>query len=206
MTKPFDRRELLARIRTKLRSRDSEEAIRRRRREFSVLPEIGREFSARQDLDELAAIAVRRTVETLGAERGHVFLLAHRPAPLHREYRLSQAASKAEDRLPGIEEMFARIHDPQQGLIVADAQADPFWSRLTDGASHSLLIVPLLGRFEPVGLLVLAHEQAGYFNTDHLLLLRAIASQAAIAVEGLLANQTFQTSSTLNPAGHVRSQ
>jgi len=30
---------------------------------------------------------------------------------------------------------------------------------------------------------VLAHEQAGYFSLEHLLLLQAIASQAAMAIE-----------------------
>ena len=34
-----------------------------------------------------------------------------------------------------------------------------------------------------LGLLILTHEQENYFNMDHLLLLQAIASQAAIAVE-----------------------
>jgi CheY-like chemotaxis protein len=205
MTKPFDRRELLARIRTKLRARDSEEAIRRRRREFSVLPEIGREFSARHDLDELAAIIVRRTVETLGAERGHVFLFTGHQAHLHREYCIAPTAGKADGSMPAVEELVAQIRDPQQGLIVADAQADPFWSRLTDGTCNSLLVVPLLGRMEPVGLLILAHEKSGYFNTDHLLLLRAIASQAAIGIEGLLANPIIQSGSVLDTAGHVRS-
>ena len=41
----------------------------------------------------------------------------------------------------------------------------------------------MFGRFALVGLLVLVHEQPGYFKVEHQLLLQAIASQAAIAVE-----------------------
>ncbi len=41
----------------------------------------------------------------------------------------------------------------------------------------------MLGRFDLLGLLVLAHEQTDYFNLEHKLLLQAIASQAAIAIE-----------------------
>ena len=187
MTKPFDRRELLARIRTKLRSRDSEEAIRRRTREFSVLPEIGREFSARKDLDELAGIILRRSVETLGAERGYIYLQAPGTYDLRREYRLANPGAAAPlHPLPPLAAMLAKIPDPQQGLLVPDALADPFWSGPSELASRSLLLVPLLGRFRQVGLIVLVHEQPGYFNADHRLLLRAIASQAVIAVEGLL--------------------
>jgi len=44
-----------------------------------------------------------------------------------------------------------------------------------------------MGRLNLIGLLVLTHEKAGYFSADQQLLLRAIASQAAIAVEGALA-------------------
>jgi signal transduction histidine kinase len=41
----------------------------------------------------------------------------------------------------------------------------------------------MLGRHAVLGLLVLAHEQTGYFSLEHKLLLQAITSQAAIAVE-----------------------
>jgi signal transduction histidine kinase len=44
-------------------------------------------------------------------------------------------------------------------------------------------MIPMFGRAELVGLLVLHHEREKYFNEDHQLLLQAIASQAAIAVE-----------------------
>jgi len=46
VTKPFDRRELLARIRTRLRVKETEDIIRRRNKELNLLPEIGRELSA----------------------------------------------------------------------------------------------------------------------------------------------------------------
>ncbi len=56
VTKPFDRRELLARIRTKLRAKETESTIRRRYKELSVLPEIGKDFSGRLDMNELADV------------------------------------------------------------------------------------------------------------------------------------------------------
>ena len=50
VTKPFDRRELLARIRTKLRVKEAEDVIRRRNRELNLLPEIGKDLSARLNM------------------------------------------------------------------------------------------------------------------------------------------------------------
>ena len=49
--------------------------------------------------------------------------------------------------------------------------------------THAIVIVPMFGRLGLLGLLVLAHEQSGYFRLEHRLLLQAIAGQAAIAVE-----------------------
>jgi CheY-like chemotaxis protein len=190
MTKPFDRRELLARIRTKLRSRDSEEAIRRRTREFSILPEIGREFSARQNLDELAGIILRRSVETIGAGLGHIFLFSPGEDARHQEYHLS--ASTADVRvkpLPPLAAILDQIHDSAEGLIIPDAQEDPFWKDQADDSCRSILLIPLQGRLNLLGLLILFHEKPVYFNVDHRLLLRVVASQAAIAVEGFSLHQ-----------------
>src|SRR5687767_15173691 len=75
VTKPFDRHELMARIRTKLRVKEAEDVIRRRNRELSLLPEIGKELSARLDIKDLASVLLKRTVETLGANQGGMIML-----------------------------------------------------------------------------------------------------------------------------------
>ena len=88
ITKPFDRRELFARIRAKLRTKSFEDAIRRRNRQLSMLPEIGKELSARLDINELAAVVTRRTVEMLGAVMGHIAIFAN-THPLQKTYNTS---------------------------------------------------------------------------------------------------------------------
>src|SRR6185436_9244128 len=74
ITKPFDRRELLARIRTKLRVKEAEDIMRRRNRELNLLPEIGKELSARLNIEDLTTVLLKRTVETLGAMFGHIIV------------------------------------------------------------------------------------------------------------------------------------
>ena len=183
VTKPFDKRELFARIRTKLRVKEVEDVIRRRNRELGVLPEIGKELSARLDINELTDVVLRRTVETLGALMGHILLLNPK-GPIHKKYYVSEPDSANRDiRFPPLNDLVDQIKDTHQGLIIDNTQTDPRWQRVTGNPALSVIIVPMFGRLDLIGLLILTHEQKDYFKLDHLLLLQAIASQASIAVE-----------------------
>ncbi|MBL8062173.1 MAG: response regulator [Anaerolineales bacterium] len=181
VTKPFDRHELMARIRTKLRVKEAEDAIRRRNRELNLLPEIGKQLSARMDIKELADILLKRTVETLGAIQGNMFILEENH--VLENYRVELIPSNVIQTLTPPEKLIQHIRDMHQGLIIEDAVNDPLWQIDPNGAIRSALVIPLYGRHALLGLIVLTHEQESYFNTDHLLLLQAIASQAAIAIE-----------------------
>jgi signal transduction histidine kinase len=183
VTKPFDRRELLARIRTRLRVKETEDLIRRRNKELNLLPEIGRELSARLDVDELTDLVLRRTVETLGALLGHIILLTPE-GPSHKSYHFSApAATVSEAQLPPLTDLLAQVNETRQGIIIGDAHKDSHWQVAPDDPTRAVIIVPMFGRLGLLGLLVLAHEQSGYFRLEHQLLLQAIAGQAAIAME-----------------------
>lgn len=183
VTKPFDRRELLARIRTRLRVKEAEDIIRRQNRELNLLPEIGRELSARLDVDELTDVVLHRTVETLGALLGHIILLTDND-PIRKTHHFSTINAPAlAVQLPPLKEMLAQIRETRQGLIIEDAHHDTRWQVGKNDPTRAVVAVPMFGRFQLLGLLVLAHEQAGYFRLEHKLLLQAIASQAAIAIE-----------------------
>src|SRR5271157_389808 len=183
LTKPFDRRELLARIRTRMRVKEAEDVIRRQNKELNLLPEIGRELSACLDVDELTDLVVRRTVETLGALMGTIVLLT--PAgPSHKSYSFSASASPAtQTQLPDLTDLLSQVNETHQGIIIGDAHTDSRWQVAPDDPTRAIVLVPMFGRIGLLGLLVLAHEQSGYFCLEHKLLLQAIASQAAIAIE-----------------------
>jgi len=183
VTKPFDKRELLARIRTKLRVKEAEDVIRRRNKELSVLPEIGRELGAITDINELTDVVLRRTVETLGALIGHIIIFSPK-GPLHKEYHLSTIETGASRvQLPPLNIFLNQIKENRQALLINDIREDERWEAMPDDPTRSVILLPMFGRFELLGLLVLNHERAGYFNMEHQLLLQAIASQASIAVE-----------------------
>jgi len=183
VTKPFDRHELMARIRTKLRVKEAEDIIRRRNRELNLLPEIGKELSARTDIRDLANVLLKRTVETLGAIQGNMIILESENAP-QQNYQVSPSNESSNVKIVIPESLLKHVRESRQGLVIDDTRNDLLWQAdLENTAIHSAVIAPLHGRKDLLGLLILTHEQESYFNLDHLLLLQAIASQAAIAVE-----------------------
>ncbi|MEW6402122.1 MAG: response regulator [Chloroflexota bacterium] len=183
VTKPFERRELMARISTKLRAKQAEDVIRRQNKKLNVLPEIGKELSAHLDVNELADILLRRSVETLGAMYGHVIIFDAR-APLHKQYGISRSSRPgAEANVPPLNALLEELRETRQTLILEDTSHDLHWQTPPEDPTRSVIIVPLFGRLELMGVLILTHEQKGYFTLEHQVLLQAIASQAAIAME-----------------------
>ncbi len=182
VTKPFDRKELLARIRTKLRVKQAEDAIRRRNRELNLLPEMGKELSARLNIEELTELVLRRTVETLGAMVGHLILL-NTKSPLHKVHQISAGAQVSDLELPRLNQLLEQIRETRESIRIRNTHEDPRWEAADDAQARSVVLVPLFGRLSLIGLLVLIHEQTDYFKVEHQLLLQALASQAAIAIE-----------------------
>ena len=183
VTKPFERHELMARIRTKLRVKEAEDIIRRRNRELNLLPEIGRELSARTDIRDLANILLKRTAETLGAIQGNMLILENGVTP-QQNYQVSLSSEEGQHHNLEITRGLIDLMEAEpQGLVVNNALNNPLWQINENPFIGSAVVAPLNGRHKLLGLLILTHEQEYYFNTDHLLLLQAIASQAAIAIE-----------------------
>ena len=185
ITKPFDRHELMARIRTKLRVKEAEDVIRRRNRELSLLPEIGKDLSARLDIKDIANVVLKRTAETLGAFEGHIILMDAAGNTTER-FKVSLSHSdEGADKIDLDKKLLDHIAETHQGLIVKNTQNDPQWHLHGSSSIRSAVAAPLFGRRELLGVLCLTHEQENYFTLEHLLLLQAIASQAAIAIENV---------------------
>ncbi len=185
ITKPFDRHELMARIRTKLRVKEAEDIIRRRNRELSLLPEIGKELSARLDIKDIANVVLKRTVETLGANEGHMLLLDAEGRTTNRHKTTVSGIEGDSEHIDLKGGLIAHIAETRQGLIIKNTLNDPHWRTQASDITSSAVIAPLFGRRELLGLLILTHEKENYFSLEHLLLLQAIASQAAIAIENV---------------------
>jgi signal transduction histidine kinase/DNA-binding response OmpR family regulator len=184
--KPFDWRELAARIRSKLRVKEAEDILRKRTKELGILPEIGQELSARPDIEELANTIVNRTVEALEATNARLDVFRPDGSVFCRCRQTQEATSFAIEQ--PYEQVAQRglvpvVLESRQGVVVKDIEQDERWHGVRHNEDASAVAVPLLGRHDVIGVLTLTHNQVDYFNTDHQALLQAIASQAAIAIE-----------------------
>jgi signal transduction histidine kinase/DNA-binding response OmpR family regulator len=185
VTKPFDRKELLARIRTKLRVKQAEDVIRRRNRELNLLPEIGKDLSARLNMHELATILLKRTGETFGAMFGHAAVLNPDGSMYQQTHYFDRSPSPTEpaSQFTVHQRLLDIADETRQGFIINDAHTDTRWDSSQVKSVRSVVVVPMFGRHHLLGLLLLTNEQVNYFKLEHLLLLQAICSQASIAIE-----------------------
>lgn len=185
ITKPFDWRELAARVRAKLRVKRAEDALRRRNRELGLLPDIGQDLSARLDVEELAGITLQRTVQALGATDGYLIIFEPE-GRIHYEFYTPRKDSveieEAKKRIVS-EGIIAHVVAHRQTITLEDTKNDPRWIELDGGNIRSAIAVPLISRRSVLGALALTHNSVGYFNQDHISLMQAIASQASIAIE-----------------------
>ncbi|MBL8056545.1 MAG: response regulator [Anaerolineales bacterium] len=185
VTKPFDWRELAARVRSKLRVKHAEDLLRRRNRELSLLPQIGQELSARLDVNELAGVVLKRAVETLSAASGHLVIFNLDDQLYTTTFAPRAIANWDWDRSQNwliTKGLIAEVVNTREALLLGDTEGEARWYK-SGGPVRAAVCVPLLGRRGVIGALTLAHDQPGRFTADHLALLQAIASQAAIAIE-----------------------
>lgn len=186
ITKPFDWRELSARIRTKLRVKKAEDALRQRTKKLGVLPEISLDLGERLDVEALTKTILARTVSALEATNGYLFIFLPDGSVSFQMHEVKDKNpwAREEDQKRVISEgVVAQVIANRQGIILVNANQSQGWLHTQDDTTQSAILVPLLGREEVLGVLTLTHETVGYFKPDNLTLLQAIASQAAIAIE-----------------------
>jgi signal transduction histidine kinase len=186
---------MAARVRTKLRVKKVEDALRRRNRELSLLPEIGQDLSARLDVDELASILLERVVAKLGASNGHLYIFQPDGDVFHKTHRKIDLTQWSEESALGwivTEGIEAKVVADRQGILIKDTQTESHWLKTPLEDARSALSVPFLGRHKVLGVLTLSHDQPGHFTDDQLNLVQAIASQAAIAIENAQLYNTIQ--------------
>jgi len=188
VTKPFDWRELSARVRAKLRVKHAEDLLRRRNRELGLLPDIGQDLSARLSVDELQTVTLQRSIEALKADNGHMLVFNPEGGAIHKLHHTRDFTPWTEDTVYQkllTEGIAAQVSAMLTGVVIADTQTDPRWLKLPNDQTRSAISTPLMGRHGVLGVLTLAHAEPSHFQAESLTLLQAIASQAALAIENI---------------------
>lgn len=171
-----------------------EERIAERTRELQIerdtletLNAIALEVSSSLDGDVIMHNSLTTLAKLIGVEHGSIMLLDRETEQLIDRAVLGRSDNIGYIRFPlgyGIVGWVAQHRKP---LIVADVTADPRWAPppIDDPSakrSGSMIAVPLIAHHEVLGVLVLSHEQTGYFREEHLRLLTASANQIAIGI------------------------
>jgi signal transduction histidine kinase/DNA-binding response OmpR family regulator len=186
VTKPVDWRELSARIRTKLRVKQAEDELRQRNKELGVLPEISKDIGENLDVEGLTATIISRSVSALNASNGLLLLF-------NNDGSVTQQLHKYIDISPwtwdSIREKLTetgvinQVINSREVIIIDETNNEPNWVKIPNDPAQSAVVIPLSGRRDVLGILILTSDHKGFFKTEHLSIIHAIASQAAIAIE-----------------------
>jgi GAF domain-containing protein len=160
------------------------------RSSLELLYDISRELATTLDLSTVLNRVLFLSINNVGAERGTLIVLDDQLQPVdaaivYRNQLISQPTRVLQDTIDqGLAGWVLRHRQP---ALVPDTSKDDRWVRRPDDAedksgSKSAICVPLSSRENMSGILTIVHSVPGFFNHDHLALLRAIADQAGIAI------------------------
>ncbi len=186
--KPLDRRELSARVRSRLRVKRLEHDLREQREELQNLYQVAQEISTTLNPQELAKKLLMVAGEAVGAEDGWVILVNEHGDPLHAVRfgdTLSPEVARELSRQSLRQGIGSVVRSTQTGLLIQDSALDERYRTGELGLSHirSLVSVPLLGRRHNRGVLTYAHSEPNRFSEQQLHWLRTAAGQAAVALD-----------------------
>jgi two-component system NtrC family sensor kinase len=188
LTKPFDPRELLARIDAVMRVRRSEQALRRRNRELAALIEINRVVTSSLDLEEVLEATMEGIWEILHVEAGALLLLDEESGELtYRKAMGPEGWHPSRSLQPG-EGLVGHVIASGEPKLVNDVERDPHFSGEPDEemagiVPRTILCVPLIIRDRTIGAIELINKLDGSFDEQDLDLLIAMAASVAVAVD-----------------------
>lgn len=162
----------------------TDESLRWRVNELTVLSHIGRELNATLDLEHILNLVLREAVQATNATHGNVNLMNWEMDALEVRTAFGfygQDVTHGEVELAPGRGIINRAVQTAQPVIVDDVTVDPDYVAVVP-ETRSKVAVPILHRGIVVGIINLESPQTGGFTEAHLEFLEALASQAAVAI------------------------
>jgi signal transduction histidine kinase/putative methionine-R-sulfoxide reductase with GAF domain len=164
-----------------------EARINERTQELRTLNEIALEVNSSLDNDTIMNNSLTRLAQLIGVEHGSIMLLDRETDQLINSAVLGRHGNVGNVRFPLGKGIVGKVAQNRKPLNVPDVTTDPNWEPPPEDdasakRSGSMIAVPLIAHHELLGVLVLSHEQTGYFRDEHLRLLTAAANQIAIGI------------------------
>jgi signal transduction histidine kinase len=171
-----------------------EQRIAERTRELQIerdtletLHDIAVETTSTLDRDALLESSLGALAKLVGVEHGSIMLVEAETDHLIDCAVLGRKDTVGYTRFAMGQGIVGWVAQHKKPAVVPDISKDPRWVDLpSDEERHktvgSMLAVPLIAHHQTMGVLLLSHDDVGYFNEDHLRLLSASAGQIAIGI------------------------
>jgi K+-sensing histidine kinase KdpD len=163
--------------------------LQREKANTETLLRILTEVSASLDLDRALSRTLALLNEAVGAEQGTIMLLHAEDNSLHYRAGYGYLTGKAPVGGSGFtlkvgEGLAGWVVESREATLVEDLHKDSRWvkSGKTSSQHRSSIVAPLLVGEDVIGVLMVFHRQVGFFGPERLGLVKAIASQVAIAI------------------------
>ena len=190
ITKPYYPLELLARVKTILRTQQLEKQLHQQSQQLRMLNRVSQAVSAKLASREVLAMAVKGVEAILDVELAAVFMVDDKRELLRcREINSAgdHVAANKYRLIPIGVGIIGRAFDDGLTISLNTPLADPnFHSELDAPAGfpvRSLIATPLLVRSKPVGVLYVLNSRYGAFTENDRGLLTSLASSVGRAVE-----------------------
>lgn len=183
ITKPFDPRELLARIGALLRIRRMEQELRQRNRELASVNAINQNVTSSLHLDQILANAMHGIREIANMEAGFLVLID----PQSGERVVSQDFVQETDgnggKIAVHDDIVDYVIQNQQPILINDVAGDAQFACQSDSALCSVLCVPLIVKEQAAGAIQIVNKRNGQFDKNDQALFLSIAASVAAAIE-----------------------
>ncbi len=179
------------RLATELEQRviDRTAELRREQQNTETLLRILTEVSASLDLDRALNRTLSLLNEAVGAEQGTIMLLNAEDNLLHYRAGYGYLSERSSSDERGLtlrvgEGLAGWVVQNREAALVDDLYRDRRWVRSTSGSREhrSAVVAPLLVAEDVIGVLMVFSRKENYFSADSLNLVKAIASQVAVAI------------------------
>lgn len=166
--------------------REAQEELVREKRIGIALREVGLALGTTLDLEELLELILQKINDAVEADRSTLYLLDERKNELVS--RIVQGNEVRHIRLKPGQGIAGSVAQTSKAVLVNDPYADPRFNPEMDHASgyrtRSILAVPMknhLGR--TIGVIQVLNKKTGPFSDHDAIILAALATQAAIAID-----------------------
>jgi two-component system NtrC family sensor kinase len=188
ITKPYYPRELLARVKTILRTQQLEKQLQRQSQQLADLNLVGQKVAANLETSDVVVTAVEGVDAIFGVELAAVLMLEGgklRYRQLHSKEGLlpiEQCPALSVDQgLTGL------VYREQTAVYLNEPDADPRFQREYDAPlfldTRSMMLAPLVVRGRSVGILAAFNKDDGPFNAVELDIFASLSSSVSEAIE-----------------------